>query len=261
MADKIKFKFNNETFGDFLDKLTDLTKIDKTIKLKIDNDNILMYSMAGTGIMLACKSYIIDRDTYLKGYREELDFIYDVIIPNCDKFVKNLNFIKDEDLITLQLTHRDSNESDGVKIARKIEVKGDKLKVNWLGGEYYEVKDLSKEVLRTQLNLNLRDWYFTMSKEQFEDIKKLSRINSSNIININVDEGKVNFYEQSAWDLEIGEIEPINKSFILNKRFLKCIDNNEDNLDFSLFPNFILIKEENSNLMLSYEQDFDDDDL
>jgi hypothetical protein len=260
MADKIKFKFNNKMFGDFIDKLTDLTKIDKTIKLKIDDDNILMYSMAGTGIMLACKNYILDRDVYLKS-KNDLSHTYDVIIPNCDKFVKNLNFIKDQDLIGMTLTYRESNESDDVYIARKVEVKGGKLKVNWLAGEHYEVKDLTKEVLETQLDLSLRDWFFTISNEQLSDVKKLSRINSNNIITVNVDDGKVSFYEQSAWDLEIGNIDPINKSFILNKRFLKCIDNKQESIDFSLFANFILVKEENSNLMLSYEQDFEDEDL
>ena len=45
MANKIKFKIKSDKFSDFINKLEDLTKISDTIKLKIDNDNILMYSM------------------------------------------------------------------------------------------------------------------------------------------------------------------------------------------------------------------------
>lgn len=261
MSDKIKFKIKNDMFPDFISKLKDLTNIDKTIKLKIDRDNILMYSMLGSGsIMVAFKDYVLKTSDYLES-KEDIDFTYDVIISNCDKFVKNLSFIKDEELIGMVLTYRDSNESDDVRIARKIEIKGGKLKVNWLGGEHYEVRDLSKEKLAERLNLDLRSWCFKLSNSQFNDIKKLSKINSDNIITFNVDGGKINIFERSAWDLEIGKIEPIDKKFIFNKRFLKCVDDSMENIEFSLFDAFILVKSEDSNLMLSYEQDFSDEDL
>ena len=46
MADKAKFKINSDKFVDFISKLDDLTKIEDTIKLKIDNDNILFGDIA-----------------------------------------------------------------------------------------------------------------------------------------------------------------------------------------------------------------------
>jgi hypothetical protein len=46
---------------------------------------------------------------------------------------------------------------------------------------------------------------------------------------------------------------------ILNKKFLKSIDDSKD-VDFSIFENFMLVKDENTNLMLSYEQDFSEED-
>jgi hypothetical protein len=45
---------------------------------------------------------------------------------------------------------------------------------------------------------------------------------------------------------------------MLNKRFLTCITDSKD-IEFSIFDNFMLIQDENSNLMLSFEQDFSDD--
>ena len=52
----------------------------------------------------------------------------------------------------------------------------------------------------------------------------------------------------------------IEKSMMkdVNKRFLSCITDSKD-IEFSIFDNFMLIQEENSNLMLSFEQDFSDD--
>ena len=78
MANKVKFTVISEKFEDFINKLSDLTSIDDTIKLKIDNDNILMYSMLGGNVMLAFKNYLVDKSEYFKS--EELEFTYDVII-------------------------------------------------------------------------------------------------------------------------------------------------------------------------------------
>ena len=65
MAKKVKFKIKSEKFTDFISKLDDLTKIEDTIKLKIDNDNILIYSMMGGNVMLAFKNYLINTRDYL----------------------------------------------------------------------------------------------------------------------------------------------------------------------------------------------------
>ena len=62
MANKIKFKINNDKMSDFISKLDDLSKIEDTIKLKIDNQNILMYSILGGNIMLAFKNYLLKTD-------------------------------------------------------------------------------------------------------------------------------------------------------------------------------------------------------
>ena len=97
MANKVKFNVKGDKFSEFIDKLSDLTSIDDTIKLKIDNDNILMYSMLGGNVMLAFKNFLIKKSDFLES--DELDYTYDVIIANSKKFVKNLNFIKSSPII------------------------------------------------------------------------------------------------------------------------------------------------------------------
>ena len=259
MANKIKFTVIPDKFEDFINKLSDLTTIDDTIKLKIDNDNILMYSMLGGNVMLAFKNYLIDKSDYLKS--DELEFTYDVIIANSKKFVKNLGFIKSSDKITIELNCKESPEDDTIMNTRSIHVVGGKLKVNWLAGERYEMKDINKTVLSQRLDTKNRKWSFKLENQDFLDVKKLSSINSDKIINISVQSGKVVLSETSAWELEIGEIEDRNANLIFNKRFLNCINDSLNSIEFSMFETFILIKDENSNLMLSYEQDFSDDDV
>jgi hypothetical protein len=259
MANKIKFKVKGDKFSDFINKLDDLTKIDDTIKLKIDNDNILMYSMLGGNVMLAFKNYLINTREYL-DYGDDLDYSMDVIIVNAKKFVKNLNFIKESEKITMEITYKESPDDDSIMNARSVQVVGGKLKVNWLSGEHFEMRDINKVVLKQRLDFKNRKWNFNISKSEFSDVKKLSSINSDRIININIIGGKVTLSETAAWELEIDSIDDRNANLMLNKKFLNCINDNVDNVEFNIFETFMLVKDDISNLMLSFEQNFEDED-
>ena len=261
MANKVKFKIKSEKFADFISKLEDLTKIEDTIKLKIDNDNIMMYSMLGGNVLLAFKNYLVSTRDYL-DYGDDLDFSIDVIIANAKKFVKNLNFIKESEKVTMEISYKESPDDEKIMNTRSIQIVGGKLKVNWMSGEHYEMRDINKTILDERLNTKNRKWSFSIDKSDFSDIKKLSSINGERIINIGVLSGKVTLSETSAWELEIDKIDDErNANLILNKRFLGCINDSMDKIEFSIFDNFMLVKDEEnqSNLMLSFEQTWEGD--
>ena len=259
MANKVKFKIKGDKFSDFINKLEDLTKIEDTIKMKIDNDNIMIYSMLGGNVMLAFKNYLVKTRDYLE-YGDDLEYSIDMIISNAKKFVKNLNFIKECDSVTLEINYKESPDDDTIMNARSIQVAGGKLKVNWLAGEHYEMRDINKSILDQRLNIKNRKWFFGISKSDFVDVKKLSSINGERIINISIVSGKVVFTENAAWEMEIDNLnDDRNASLMLNKRFLSCINESMDKIEFSIFDTFMLIKDEHSNLMLSFEQSFEDD--
>ena len=110
------------------------------------------------------------------------------------------------------------------------------------------------------MNLKNRKWAFVIEKSDFSDVKKLSSINGERIINIGVVEGKVLLSERAAWEMEIGSIESTRSAnLILNKKFLSCINDSVESIEFSIFDTFMLVKDEYSNLMLSFEQDFEDE--
>ena len=64
MSNKTKLKIKKERFSEFVDKLVDLTGISDTIKLKIDSENIMMYSTLGGAVMLAFKNYLLKTDEF-----------------------------------------------------------------------------------------------------------------------------------------------------------------------------------------------------
>ena len=258
MANKLKFKIKGENFETFISRLDELSSIDDTIKLKIDNQHILMYSMLGGNVLLAFKSFLVNTKDIFDI--EDFDYKLDIIIPNSKKFVKNLAFLKDQDKITLDITYKESPDDENIYWARGMQISSGKFKVTWLGGEHYEMRDIDKVSLKQRLDLKNRKWSFSISNSDFLDVKKLSNINSDRIISIGVVGGLVTLSEKSAWELEIDKLEEErNHDLILNKKFLSCINDKVDKIEFNIFDTFMLVTDDNSNLMLSFEQDFSDD--
>lgn len=258
MANKVKFKIQASGFQNLITKLNDLTKISDVIKMKIDSENILLYSMLSSGqTMLAFKNYLINTIDFIDY--GNFEYPIDIIIPEAKKFVKNLNFLKDSEKISIEFTYKESPDDDTLMIARSIHLIGNKLKINWISGEHYDVRDINKNALKQRLDLKHKKWGFEITKSDFSDIKKLSNINGDRVIMININDGKVIFSEKASWELEVDSIEDDrNANLMLNKKFLSCINDN-DKIEFNIFENFMLIKDMESNLMLSFEQDFTDD--
>ena len=255
---KTKFKLKSEMVSDFIEKLSDLTDISDSIKLKIDSEHIMMYSTLGGSVLLAFKNYLIKTKDFF-DMDGDMDNPVDIIILNAKKFVKNLNFLKESEKVSIDITHKPSQDDEDIMVARSIQIVGGKLKVNWIAGEHYEIRDINKTILDDRLNIKHRKWNFNINKQDFNDIKKLSSINDAKILNITVSSGKVSISENAAWELEVDNIDKDkNTNLILNKKFLKCIDDTKD-VDFSIFENFMLIKDDKTNLMLSFEQTFDEE--
>ena len=257
---KIKFKVKTDKFGDFLKKLEDLTKISPTIKLKIDNDDILIYSVLGKAAVLAFKNYTF-KTSDLFEMKEELEHTFDIVILEGKKFVKNLEFLQSNEKITFEISYKQNHDDDDVMDARAIQLVGGKLKINLMAGEHYEIRDMNKTSLLKGLDLKNKKWDFSIKREDYLDIKKLSSINGTKLLNISVVKGLVKINETSSWELEIDEIEDRNASLILNKKFLNCINDNKEEITFYIFETFMLIKDDESNLMLSFEQDWAEEDI
>lgn len=245
-----------EMFEDFITKLEDLSKIGDVIKMKIDADDILIYSMVGENMILAFKNYILKTNNYF-DLKTKIDTTLDIIIPSSKKFVKNLGMIRKNDQIKVEISWRKNDEGGGS--ARFFQIKSGKFKYSQSCGEESEIRNISKESLSQKLSLGSKKWSFVIKKSDFEDIKKLSNINSDGkILNLNVNsDGNVLLSESSTWELEIDQVGVVNKNIIFSKSYLGNI-NEKDEIEFHVFESFILNKDGDSNLMISFETQFDD---
>ena len=260
MSSKLNMQIKSENFSTLLEKLEDLAKISDTIKLKIDSENILMYSIVGETILLAFKSYLIDTKDFFE-MKEDLDSTLDIIISGAKRFVKNLGFIKSNEKILMTVDYR-QNDDEESNIARFLQIKNGKLKIALQGGEPSEIRDISKSVLSKRVDTKNSKWNFKIPKSEFQDIKKLSSINSDGrVIHLNVDDKKVILSETSTWEFQVDEVEDItDRHLMFNKTFLPSINDDTEYINFYIFDTFILTKDDTSHLMISFEQDFSVDD-
>jgi hypothetical protein len=258
MTKKLNLTINQSKFGDLLKVMEDLSKISDTIKLKIDSENVLLYSIVGETILLAFKSYLIDTKDFFNFKEDELEGTLDVIISGSKKFVKNLQFIKTSEKISLTIDYR---TDDNISLARFLQIKNGKLKVAIQGGENSEIRDISKEVLKKRVDIKNSKWSFKISNSEFSDIKKLSSINSEGkVVHLNVENNKVVLSETSTWEFEVDQVEITDRHLMFNKTFLPSIDDSDDFVNFYVFDTFLLTKNDQSHLMISFEQDFSVDD-
>lgn len=258
---KLKFNIKKEKYSELIDKISDLTQISDILKLKIDSNNILVYSTLGSSVMLAFKSFFLKTEDYFEipSKLEEYESC-DIVIANANKWVKNISFLKETPNLYFNVVGKLDVDTN-ILNARSFELNGEKLKIKWLGAESFQIREINKSILNQRLNLKNRKWNFYLTSDEFNNIKKLSNINSEKIIYVQVNDNVVKFSEIGAWELDIeSECNTKQAEIILNKRFLKSIKEDGDGVEFNMFDTFILIKDEEYNLMLSYEQSVDLDD-
>jgi hypothetical protein len=257
--DKIKLKVNGDKFSEFIGKLSDLTDIGNIVKLKMDRDNILIYSLVGETAVLAFKSYLLNTSDYFEF--EDFEFTLDYVINDAKKFVKKFGFLNTSSL-ELEISFKDAPEDENIKHVRAITANDGILKLAAVGAEQFKIRDMSKDRLAKTLDLNNSKWSFNVHKDSFTQVKKLSAIGDDKILNINIDDNQVKFSELGNWEMCVSTIDGSKKynNLVFGKKYLKSVNLNDDYVSFNIFETFILIKDNESNFMMSFEQNFQDDD-
>lgn len=261
MSKKLSLNLNKRFFPDLITKIQDLSNINDVVKLKIENDKVLMYSMkANDTSVLALKSYILPTSNYFDNFNE--NNIFDFVIVNAPKFIKSLKFFEVDTQVKMDIVYKPHHENEGVMQIRSAQFSNGKLKISSISGEDDKIRDLNSELIEARTDIDNANFSFQISRNDFIDIKKLCTIDSEDkILSIDIESGKVTASELQKWELQLGEIDSsINSKIVFNKKYLSNINSDMDIIDFYMFETFILVKDNISNLMLSFEQTFEDDE-
>jgi hypothetical protein len=122
------------------------------------------------------------------------------------------------------------------------------------------IKDISRDKFEIFLSPSNSKWNFSITKEDFLSSKRLCGIHTdNNNIQLEIRNKKLFFTELNKWEIEIGDIDKSNMYLTFDKKYLSNV-NEEDVIPFYVYSTFLLVKANDSNLMISYEQDFNTED-
>ena len=240
------FEFNTANLKDIVSVLKDLARIDQTIKIKFDKDNVLFYSKAGKDNSIhAFKSFLYPIEDFIIA---DEYIVMDFIIINGVNFVKNLElFINKEIEVKGKLQYKEKD-----KVASMMHITDGKLKLNFISGDYRQIKDISKQDIENKMNPDHANFTFTMCGDDFTEIKKLTALNKAETISLRVKKGKLEFFDK-RWSVYIQDLPTVDDEiWSFNNKYLKSI-NGSTEINIHMFDQFLLFKEDNVALMIGLE--------
>jgi len=244
-----EFTFNKAYYKEIMDCILDLNKINPMVKIKIDQETALFYSRAGTDATIpAFKSFSFPVENFIEAEdNKTLDFI----VLNGLNFVKNCLVLEKKDVeITGKLVFNEK-----AKVANQLYVTNGITKINFVSGDYTQIKDITKEQILQRMDPSLSNFSFTVSGDQFKEIKKLVALNKSEIISLRVKNEKLEFYDK-RWSVSLGDLKGEEDNiWTFNNKYLKSIspDENTGDIVIYMFEQFLLITEGNTHLMIGLE--------
>jgi len=244
-----KFSMSLSQLDFFIDKIHDLLSIDDEILLKITNNDILLYSIVGEKMNVnAFKSFI---------YKTQEVFLFDnilekeirFIITNGSKFENSLkNFIDYNEDIKCEFFMNDDTYADNFRL------KNSKLKLGISGGDLRAMNtSIDIEKINKTINKDNIDFKFSLDKNSYSKIKKIMAIDNENdILILNIINNSLEIGENN-WNLKICDIEHNDLNITFPKKYFKSITFTEEEIDVYVFDTFLLIDNQNTNLLIALE--------
>lgn len=251
MADKtLTMNMSIDNFKYFISFTKELSLIDPTIMMSISDDIIISYSFVGKDIndIHAFKT-VISKTNEIFDKKKKIENKIIFIIKDSKKFVRNIsNFIDFNEDLKFKISYDDQDNN-----ANYIHISNSKLKLKEICGDPILMsKEITKEDIDFLTNKKTSLLNFELSEMEFRKIKRMSTIETTNdILYINVNNGEL-FMGENKWEMKICDMDKPNLSVSFPKKYFNTLAFKE-NIKIYLFENYILISDNNSDLMIVLE--------
>ncbi|MFA5585364.1 MAG: hypothetical protein WDA02_02300 [Saccharofermentanales bacterium] len=255
---EIPFKISSSNLSKIISILKDLSIIHEKSLFRFDKKNLLIYSLVGEGTGInAFKSYTFKIDDILDINLDEFNVSIDFIAKDIKNIYRNLQIMVDMDKDISGKLYYD--EIGDKYYSDRLFFKVDsKLKLNFYSSDPMSFNtNITSSHIKKLTNIDNSEFNFDLKVDDFNNIKKLSTTNKdSDVFFMNTFEKDDKYYisiGESSWDLTLGEIsDNITKTLSFPKKYLKVI-NVQDISKVYVFDRFLMIKTDESNLLISTE--------
>lgn len=255
-ANNITYKISITSLSNLIDKIKDLTKLDTRVLFVFDNTDLLLYSLVGTSTGVhGFKNHILKISDFFVT-KNELSSPIKFSITDAKKFITSISgfvkYMKSQNMLddlTFKLTY---NEDDFVE---KLLIQNKKSKEDIVGGDPTAFKQsIDIETINEIMDINNSEFSFILKKDDFDYIKsKLAIDKVSEVLYLNIKDKQVVIGE-NRWEHTICDIESEDNTISFPKKYFKCIDyGSATEMTIYIFDRFIMIKGDDSNLMISIE--------
>lgn len=251
MPDKtLTLNIEIDKFQTFLSYIKELSLIDPTTVISFNNDYTMLYSFVGKDIndIHAFKTVIIKTDEIFNKFKEIENKILFIIKDN-KKFTRNIqNFIDFDENIKMKISFDEENY-----YSNYLNISNSKLRLKEISGDPVLMsKEITKEDINFLTDKNKSLFNFEISELDFRKIKSMSNIDTTNdILYITINNNEL-FIGENKWELKICDIDKPNLSISFPKKYFKNLKFT-DNTKIYIYENYILISDDNTDLMIVLE--------
>jgi len=255
---KASYKISLDKLEILNSKMKDLTKLDKSIFLKLDNETLLLYSLVGKGANIhSFKSHTMKIKETFNVIKDELEeeILYKILdgkrfTNSISMFIKYMRSQKIFDDVEFQLSYYPETF-----ICEKLMIKNKKSKEITPGEKPENNEDIDTDQIEDLMDIDLTNYNFDLEEDSFKYIKSKAGIEKDNdVLYMNIKDEKLSIGE-NRWDLEICEIAGLEDETVsFPKKYFNCINFEVDsNMKIYVAETYLLILGETSNLLISVE--------
>ena len=242
----VEFEFTADGLASFKKKLADLHNIAPVARVKITEDQVLVYSAQKS--MHTFKSATLDaKTTFAKVTGDLPENGVDFVILNTKNMVQTVNFFSGEKPIKMSF-----KLLKGAPVASEAKITDGDLNLSFVGGDATALRAVSAQAIEEKLDLADSEFSFSVTKEEFMKIKRLAQLRDKDAIYVKVRNGDIRI-GQPSWDIRVGASDHTD-TYIFSKKYLSCIDVT-DVITIHAFDSFLCVKGADSNLMIGRELD------
>jgi hypothetical protein len=254
----IKFTCSVYQLSNLLKKIKDLTTIDPRVILRIDSNNVLVFSFVGDSFknIHAFKNYVFPTGEVMTIKKGDMDEAIMLMAKDGKRLYRQLESLLNREEINGKISVNDENYVNYIELDNRKTVDdkivGTEIKV--IGSDPISIgKEISLDDINFLMDINNSTFNFKLSNQDFREIKKLGVIYNEpkSVLYINVMDKNLTIGE-TLWKVNVDKVDVDDIILSFPKSYFNTI-NPSDFIHIYVFENFILCKYDDYNLMILLE--------
>ena len=243
---------DSENLQQLVNIFSALGKISDIVRLKKENEHLLLYTLDGKDRQVhAFKYYILSFDDMFNDHKiDELDWI----ITDIKKLTKQLQFYLDyEQHITFTFFTIDGTDLGSTRyLVKQCFITNSIFESFIIGAEPFLIHSLSLSSIEDRADQQLRKFGFEVTLEDFLKVKKLIGLDTTHeVVEVEIKNEKVKLKEKK-WALQVATTSAADQTITFRKKYISNAEE-VDPVAIDIYDTYIILRGHTSTLMITLD--------